>query len=193
MIIFTNRNCEMLNINVKDIKNVKREINDLSYEVTDGKDKYVHINWKKPIKSNEYPMMLVVDKKFRHIFNKLLNVECNVLKNTIIINTLLHTNEPMDTRWKELWKAKIRLFANDIVMYFKKMWLCGVLNKKIKILKNKDFFNYYNDLKTLNMIIKTINKTHKKVVKINKQCSTKYDFKNSKEYIRKWIELADKI
>ena len=190
MLILTNKLCERLpfeNVNLADIK-VKSKINDMTYMVSVGDTKGLRkINFNTPKNADkEYPLLIVVDSKFKRLLCQF--DEKHLHYRDVLFGATICFNKKYPIKLSML-KAKFKVFKANVVLFFKKLWYAGLLNKQV-ICDDKlyvktslpDFYNNYS-------ILKSVNETYDKILKFEKTIQET----NTKKYALKWLELADKL
>ena len=197
MVIFTNKYAELLNIDENKSKiEILRNFNDMAYEVKIDDKTMKKIDFISPKnKDKEYPIMVVLPNEYkRYMF---VGTDKNRMKwrTTIIQAFILAKEKPYPIRKKYI-KMWFRVLWNNISLYFRKLWWCGVLNRrniyKERITMEKDYPNFMSDYE----IMKSSNDTFKVMSKFMDKYRN-YEGNNNKAFrikaAREIIEYANTI
>lgn len=196
MIVLTNKCCEILPIDDLSKIKIKGKINTLTYIVDDGKQKYRKNNFNHPRNADkEYPLMIIVDSKFKRLFccgddKKAINLRNELVSDTIV----LQEDDSYHFVYDVIKKAKralwIQNMKNSIKLFFIGLWYAGIKGEKIIVNKAKlTMENRMPQVANECKIFVGINEAIKKVNEIG----SKIEAKTLKEQDRLFILECAKI
>lgn len=183
MIVFVNKCCEVLPIEDTAKIKIKSKLNTLSYIVTDGK-KYRKNSFKSPKNADkEYPIMIVVDKSLKKLFNCGNDERLLELRQMLISTTLcMEKDDDYDFIYSQMRKMKIKTWFINLKLKLQLFWDAAILGKKVIIRKDKlEVYDIYPHFWNIYRIYSSINHLAKKLSKFNHLTQ------------QEWIKLADTL
>ena len=195
MVIFTNKYCELLPIEPeRDKIEILRNFNNIAFEVKINDKKMKKINFKTDkFKDDEYPIMLVLPNEYkRYMFvgadEKRMEIRFDIISGHLLVDEKKY---PIKREYVKVWFG---VLWNNILLYFRKLWWCGVLNRR-NIYKEKftiqkdctDFFNRYTIMRSANDTIDLMGKFMKRYEGIKETKS------KTLKWTREIIEYANTI
>lgn len=194
MIVLTNKCCEILPIEDLSKIKIKGKINTLTYIVDDGKQKYRKNNFTHPRNADkEYPLMIIVDSKFKRLFccgddKKSINLRNELVSDTI----LLQKDDDYRFVKRMIREAKLKLWFENIKTsikgWFLGLWYAGIRNKKVII--RKQVLTLQDNLPQIHnaiVILSSINEMIEKVQEVNNTLKCK----SKKELHQKFMSITN--
>ena len=178
MLVFTNKCCEVLPIEDLSKIKIKSRINTLTYIVDDGKQKYRKNNFTHPRNADkEYPLMIIVDNKFKRLFccgddKNAINLRNELVSDTVV----MRDDDCYKYIYKMKRKIKLKIWFQEkkerLKLFFLGLWYAGIRNKKINVkipeftLENlaPDFYNYFV---ITDSIMKKAKEIKQKLIEVN--------------------------
>lgn len=170
MIVVINKLGECLEYKYENIKLVEK-LNHLAYKISlDDKKKYDEIDFDTMENAeNEYPIMIIVEKGMKHLFEFNRDMKKNInIKNKFIEKIMNYGNKKYNGLWKYMFLAKLKTKFFRFKLYFYKLYFGGILNMQIKA-DTPEIEDLYPDFYESYLMLKSINKTHDSVLKILKE------------------------